>query len=178
MRERDSQRSRVYRAENKAFSSQPEASTWLETTADIERYLRYVVSLKRVTDSWPVLKQPVAVHDGRGLTRASANQWSITMPNIYRKKWIVLHELSHVIHQRQVSTCRSAFHGWQYAEIYLRLVLLVLGREAHDALKASFKAHGVKYKEPAKRQPLSPERRAQLVLQLQAARAARAAIPA
>lgn len=168
--ERDTQRSRLYRAERQAFDTQPEASTRLETTADIERYLRYVVSLKRVTDSWPDLTRHVAVHDGRGRRRAGGCASYITMPKWSRVKWIVLHELSHVIHQRQVSTRQFAFHGWQYAEIYLRLVMLVLGREAHDALKASFKANRVRFTKPKTRTPLSPERKAQLAAQLAKAR--------
>jgi hypothetical protein len=63
-----------------------------------------------------------------------------------------------------------AGHGWEYCETYLKLVLYIMGREAHDALKASMRKHRVRFREPRKRAPLSPERRAQLVAQLAYAR--------
>jgi hypothetical protein len=50
------------------------------------------------------------------------------------------------------------------------VVLYMMGREAHDTLKASMREHRVRFREPRKRAPLSPERRAQLVAQLAYAR--------
>lgn len=172
--ERDSQRKKLYTAERLAFGAVAAAKVRHETVADIERYVRHVCSLKRVLQSWPKARLdtwPIEVRDGRGRSRAGGNQYCILMPKWSRSSWVILHEMAHSIHLR---TYRGvAYHGWQYAEIYLRLVLLVLGRDAHDALKAAFKAGHVRYSKPKTRAPLSPERKAQLVATLAAARAAR-----
>ena len=57
---------------------------------------------------------------------------------------VVLHELAHVICGRH-ENAGLASHGRRWVRIYLELVLMVMGKEAHDELKAAFKAHGVKY---------------------------------
>jgi len=62
-----------------------------------------------------------------------------------------------------------AWHGWQFCDIYLRLVLYVMGREAHDALKASFKVARIKYRQPRTRE-WTPEQRQAAALRLWAAR--------
>jgi len=173
---RDTQRSKVYKAERVAFRDHAEANERLPEIADIERFVKHVWSLKRVQDAFPRavvewrLGRP-EVHDGRGRRSPCGAMGFISMPKWSRNKWIVLHELAHVISRR--IDCYIAGHGWEYAACYLTLVRLVLGVEAHDLLKAQFKAHRVRYSQPRKRAPLSPERRAQLVATLAVARANR-----
>lgn len=175
---RDSQRSKVYKAENIAFKGHAKANESLPEIEDIERYVRHVWSLKRVQDAFPRavvnwrLGAP-AVHDGRGRRSACGAVGFISMPKRARVAWIVLHELAHTISRR--IDYNIAGHGWQYAATYLTLVRLVLGVEAHDLLKAQFKAHRVRYREPRSRAPLSPERRAILVERLRTARELRMA---
>lgn len=168
---RDNQRSKVYTAENAAFRGHPEANEPLPTVEDIERFVRHVWDLKRVQGAFPKAvvqwRQPV-VKDGRRRRRACGARGFISMPRRLRVKWIVLHELAHTISLRD--NCHIAAHGWEFSNTYLTLVRLVLGVEAHDLLKAQFKAHRVRYREPRKRAPMSPERRAILVEQLKAAR--------
>ena len=85
-----------------------------------------------------------------------------------RQPIVVLHEIAHHL------AGLSHGHDWRFCQVMLDLVRHFMGREAHDALKASFKEHRVRFTEPRKRGPVSPERRAQLVEQLAAARAAKA----
>lgn len=188
MSARDTQRSRVYAAENAAFRGYPVASDRLADVESIERFVRDVWSRKRVAASFPsvarwqraqlagggLLRGSLpTVKDGRGRRRAGATTSFITMPVWSRSKWVVLHELAHVI------TCRehpsAAGHGWEYCEVYLRLVRCVLGVEAHKQLKASFKAHRVRFRKPRKRQPLSPDQRQALAQRLALARTQRMA---
>lgn len=175
---RDSQRSKVYAAEKAAFKDFDNER--FETVKDIERFVRHVWSSKRVQSEWPQAVDGKSnlpdVSDGRGRRKPCAvGSFEIRIPRHGRVDWILVHELAHIIHSRRTAWRREeASHGWQYCAIYLRLTLFILGREKHDALKASFKAHRVKYKEPVKR-AMSPEKKMALVARLAAARAKRAA---
>jgi len=172
MRERDSQRSKVYSAEEvlKAFEEP------LPSVQDIERFVACVWKSQRVKSAFsratPRASEP-RVKDGRGRRKACGSSSAISMPVWSRNNWIVLHELAHVICQREHGM-RVAAHGWEYCAIYLRLVLYVLGREAHDKLKASFKQHRVRFRARAKRRELSEVQREALRERLKHAREARA----
>lgn len=171
MTPRDSQRQKVYDAERRAFKDAPIDLPEME---DIERFVAHVRTLKRVRQSFPCLVlRPVQAKDGRARRAAGGNSQGIFMPRWSRKKWIVLHELSHTIVQRVHGVFGAAGHGWEFASAYLTLVRHVLGRGAHDALKAEFRAGRVRFKAPRKRAPLSAERRAALAQMLVKARASR-----
>lgn len=171
MRARDSQRRKVYTAEQKAFEGQP---IDLPEIADIERYIAHVCSLGRVKESFPKLvARPVMVGDGRRRRSACGNSAGISMPRHSRKRWVVLHELAHTIIHRIPGGWTMAGHGWEYCEAYLTLVRHVMGVDAHDRLKAEFKAHRVRYKAPRQRKPVSPEQRAILVERMRLAREAK-----
>ena len=81
----------------------------------------------------------------------------------------------HVIDYSEVALKEVADHGWEFCDAYLKLVLYIMGRDSHDALKASFKQHKVKFRKPVKRNELSPERKAELVARLAEYRVAKAA---
>ncbi len=169
---RDSQRSKLYKAEEvlKPFAEP------LPSVKDIERFTKYVFGLGRVQHVFPQINVYGVpnIKDGRGQRRALA--WgghTIGIPRWARNSHIVLHELAHIVSKRKFGPNIQG-HGWEYCETYLTLTLYVLGREAHDALKASFKANRVKFRQPRRGQPLTPERRARLTATLAQARAARA----
>lgn len=180
---RDTQRAKVYKAEGEAFKGHTKANERLETVADIEKYVEYVFGLKRVRDAFPKA-MPVenglfcgwklpTVGDGRARRRAGGNVAGIHMPKWARSKWVVLHELAHTISLR---TYRGiAGHGWEYCSVYLSLVRYALGVEAHDLLKAQFKAHRVKFRAPRKRREISVEQRGALIERMAIARAAKVA---
>lgn len=169
-RERDSQRKRVYRSDTALrLFAKP-----LPSVGDIEAFVAKVFASKRVRASWPRSTWITPdVYDGRGRRRAGGCAFFITMPRWSRNEGIVLHELAHTICQREHGTM-IAGHGWQFCAIYLKLVLYLLGREAHDALKAAFKANRVRFTAPRPRRALTPEQRAVLANRLEAVRAAKA----
>lgn len=164
---RDTQRARLYKADDVlAQWSKP-----LPKVADMERFVKKVWSSKRLKASYPKAMKirPPAVKDGRGHSRnATGGYWEIDMPRWSRTTAVVLHELAHVITQREFPA--AAAHGWEYSGVYLRLALLFMGREAHDAFKKSMKEHRVRFTAPRERKPLTPEVRAVLVERLAAAR--------
>lgn len=172
MRLRDTQRSRVYKSERKVLHfAKP-----LREVKDIERFIKKQLKRKAITRRYPDATREVLVHDGGGKRNASAyGGWKISIPLWARSDLIVIHELAHIVAHRHYRGSSIASHGWQFCAIYLDLVRFIMGREAHDALKASFKAHKVRFTQPRTRAPMSPERKAELAARLAAARAAKAA---
>lgn len=164
MRERDTQRARVYKSDAALVAiAKP-----LPQISDMTRYVKRIAHMKRVSDAFPGARLDTwfpKIGDGRG--RRSACGWSggMSMPVASRNEAIVIHELAHVICQR-LYDWKVAGHGWQFCSIYLQLTLYAMGREAHDTLKRAFKANRVRYTAPRKRAPLSPERRAELAERL------------
>lgn len=162
MRERDTQRSRVYKCDRDLMA----VAGKLPDIRDVERFVRKVFASKRVQDAFPeaVRWSLPSVGDGRGRSRACGGATKIKIPRWARDEAVVLHELAHTVCLRQ--TRNEAYHGWRFCATYLKLVLYLMGREAHDTLKASFKKNRVRFTEPRKRKPLDPERRAALVARL------------
>lgn len=81
----------------------------------------------------------------------SANGSEMNLDRWARQKWIVIHELAHVVDHIENGSPRQIYHqghGWQFAAIYLRLVGTAFGYGAEKALRASFKTHGVKHSQP------------------------------
>lgn len=158
---RDSQRSKVY-ASDKCLDSFGR----LETIPQIEYFIGKLWKSERFKkeffEAWRW--GPPRVGDGRGRRRANGGRHQIKMPVWSRTRGVVVHELAHTVHIRQ--GWDGAIHGWQYCSIYLRLVQILMGTEAHDALKAAFKTNRVKFREPRKRRPLSPEQRAANIARL------------
>ena len=170
-RERDSQRSRVYKAE-RAIRKEYGGKHFRET-ADVERYIKKQFARKTITRRYGDIGQHITAHDGRGRGRAGAWGYNdITLPKWTRFELMIIHEVAHLMTNR-LHGLNTAGHGWQFCSIYLDLVRFILGKEAHAALKASFKAHKVKFKKPQTRAPLSPEQKALLAECLAAAREAK-----
>jgi putative metallohydrolase (TIGR04338 family) len=162
------QRKRVYTAEAvlRTFAKP------LREVRDVEKYVTRVLARQSINRKYPDLNPDVRVKDGRGRRNACAHgSRSISIPLWARNDWIVLHELAHTIVHRHFKRSEAASHGWQFASVFLDLVMSMMGKEAHDALRASFKAHKVRYTEPRKR-VVTPEQRDVLRARLAAMRAA------
>jgi putative metallohydrolase (TIGR04338 family) len=171
-REKDMQRKKVYASDD---ATKPFDTADVSSVADIERYVKRVWASKRMQEACPKMgMHPPQVLDGRGRRRAGGSSQMITMPKWSRREGIVLHELAHTITHRQWGY-KVAGHGWQYCEIYLKLVLYMMGRPAHDALKAAFKTNRVRFTAPRAKKPMDPAKKAELVARLDAARRARQA---
>ena len=146
-RERDSQRSRVYKAGKplKAISKP------LPTVADVELYVHRVCGMQEVRDAFPdcyLLAKPPTVGDGRGRRKACGNSSGIKIPVWARNEAVVLHELAHTICLRMYYGGKPAFHGWQYCAIWRTLVLHAMGHDAHAVLTRAFWENGVKFQAP------------------------------
>lgn len=165
MRGRDSQRQKLYDAERLAKLDDRPMTLW-----ECEVYAKNVMA-------WAVSaglnqtgrRSAVTVRAGNR-TRATCRwtgTWLLTFPKWAQTRWVVIHECCHGLAPRD-----TAAHGWQFAAAYLRVVEQFLGVDSAKRLKDAFKKCGVRYRAPISR-PISPERRAQLVAQLAACRAAR-----
>ena len=168
MRVRDTQRSKLYRAEAVLHKWKSP----LPSVKDVEQFADKVFGSKRVRAAFPQAVHnwtPPEVKDGRGTRIARGGTFHISIPLWARNEVIVLHELAHTI-TRRMYPINIAGHGWQYCATYLKLILYMIGREAHDALKAEMKKTRVRFRPPRKSVPLSPERREQMIAVLAAAR--------
>jgi putative metallohydrolase (TIGR04338 family) len=136
-RERDSQRSRVYRAERKVNHGKP--------FKDIKEVRKYVEKLCK--SPWfkkHFVPRPINVRTG-GYAVATADLWGIRIPE---QEWslnelVVLHEVAHVC-SRAVTT-REAGHGITFCKTFIKLVQHKIGKATSDDLKKQFKQEGVKY---------------------------------
>lgn len=167
MRVRDTQRSKLYRAEAVLHKWKKP----LPTVEDVVRYTGKVFGSKRVRAAFPnaILHVLPRVKDGRGTRIAKGGTSHISIPLWARNDVIVLHELAHTV-TRRIYPINIAGHGWQFCATFLKLVLYMIGREAHDELKAEMKRTRVRFRPPRKSAPLSPERREQMIAVLAAAR--------
>lgn len=177
--ERDSQRGRVYKAEQ-----QLDSPVTLPTMDDLGQYLKRVLNSKRVWAHFPFLspktgarRLPIEIKDGRGCVFARGGETQLVMPKWARSELIFLHEIAHMIHRREKDSPEHAKidpswrtrkgyfagHGWRYCMIYLQLVRLFLGKADYDMLRHKFKEGRVRYRPP---RVMSPEQRAAAVERL------------
>ena len=142
---RDMQRARLYKADDVLL---PLAKK-LPKVRDVEKYVERVLARQSILRRYPLTNRDVKVKDGGGTRSALAyGSWAISIPLWARNEAIVLHELAHTIVYRHWSRSEAAAHGWQFASVYLVLTKAMMGAAAHDALRASFKAHKVRYTAP------------------------------
>lgn len=183
-RVRDTQRGKLYRAEQAFWHGAyggdcAGGAVRLETMAEVEAFAESVLAKRSVQRRFGWQRPLEEYRDGRGRRSAYAEGgYAIGVPRSLRSRWVVLHELSHVIVQRTFHP-EPAWHGWEFADVYLQLVWCVLGKEAHNGLRDAFRANGVRYKAPRARRQLTEEQREALRLrmagmrELQAARVAK-----
>ena len=133
---RDSQRSKVYCAENVISGKRFD---------DIKELREYV---KRICNSsfWKKLNgyPSVLVQDGRRRRKACAyDRYSISMPVWARSEAVTLHELAHTL--VNFNKKPVADHGREFVKMFLKLVHHYMGKEEYILLRDSFKEHNVKY---------------------------------
>jgi putative metallohydrolase (TIGR04338 family) len=156
-RERDSQRSKVYAAEQRIHLDSPcvalsELREWINDTVVTSRWFH---------SRWP-LGGVIRLKDGRGRRRACAypiftnyhlnSNYSqpspkggvIKLPRWSRTRIIALHELAHII-IRWHFPYKVAAHGKEFCGVYLQLVKRWMGQEYYLQLRSAFKETGAKY---------------------------------
>jgi putative metallohydrolase (TIGR04338 family) len=190
---RDSQRQRVYDAEQVIRGTldtrlwTPEMTTE-ECRVAAQKFINKVCKRKYITRKYGAdhgtsgfFCNPPMVRLGANNKRRTATAFgghTIEMPAASSGRWafvhsVLLHELAHNFERRK-NRYKYAGHDWPFAAIYLDLVRNVMGREAYEALKASFKKHKVRTKPKGKRN-LSPEQREAARQRMLKARAVREA---
>ena len=97
----------------------------------------------------------------------------IQMSDYHANEMICLHELAHAVCQYEFGN--GVKHHWQFCMVYLKLVGNVMGVEARNILRQSFKDHKVKYTKPRAKRELSEEQKEVLRARIAVARAAKEA---
>lgn len=152
---RDSQKGKLYRAERElpefrrmdlgARPSVEEAQEFINKVSGTAWFQKHF-GRDRFTPFGMGPRFTVSNSQGRGGAAASGRH--ITVSTYYRNRLILLHELAHCV------TIGEVGHGRKYAEVYLKLVQHVMGKDVAARLKAAFKRNGVKFRPKRK---LSPE---------------------
>jgi len=134
-RPRDSQRSRVYRAEHGL-----PGGTAFPALQDCRAYVDGVTASAWWRSRYPALPA-VEVRDGRGSSRARASTTvaRISLPRGCRSQLVIFHELAHLATPRTF-----AAHGPEFASRYLEMVEHFMGAAPADALHRRFIEHRVR----------------------------------
>jgi putative metallohydrolase (TIGR04338 family) len=148
-RPRDSQKSKLYAAERQVPGFHTEDR--IETVPEIEAFVATVLRSPWLVRTFGRFR--IRVHDGRRHRIACAyppsfayGHATIVMPRWARSKMIALHEIAHVM-----TPAVYAWHGREYAALYLQLVRHFLGAQKFRQLRTAFIACRVKYKPKSKR---------------------------
>lgn len=161
-RPRDSQRSKLYNAEDKVRRMHDMcASENKMTLEEIKEWLENDVLNSRW---WHSRIEPYTpetfngkVKLGRGRKRAISkyNTYKgttrLNLPEWSRNKIVVMHELAHSCLPRHVQS-----HGWLFAHLFLDLLKRFVGKEIWRDMRDAFDEYGVKWRRPRR---ISEERR-------------------
>jgi hypothetical protein len=139
-RPRDSQYAKFWKA-TKVI--EPFGQTFA-TEKNVETYVRKSAARAFLTRRYPLHGTFTVNHLPR-TQREKGDYWSVSIPADSRHTRTVIYCLTRLIWSR--AHPRSAFTGWQWAMIYLDVVQALMGRPAADLLKASYRVHGVQYRE-------------------------------
>lgn len=140
MRVRDSQRSKLYTAQQclpgywtNEFGTVPQTQKWLND----------VLAARWFRTRWRLHEVEVRSGNGAGVSYST----HIALGTVGRNPPIVLHELAHQIITRATPDGhRLASHGPEFAAVFLFLVRQVIGADTAKELRASYTAHKVKYR--------------------------------
>jgi len=132
-RPRDTQRKKLYDAEQRAFGRPEKRAERYETLPEIHDFLRGLAPVIRCLSGEYL---PIRVGDGRGRRRACALPWrrEIRLPRWSRCDWVILHEVAHIL-----QPTNTAWHGPEFCGVYLFLVREVMG--ADQAIKLEQAMH-------------------------------------
>lgn len=145
-RPRDSQRQKVYDAENAAAWNDRAMRrlTGPEAQKLADRMYDWLLA-----EGYELRRPQVTMTRGGG----SVAWWGTGVIHFGRQRpfaWILAHEVAHLVRPKGSAfpgrewDADGRVHGWEWASVYLALVRRFLGVTNHDALAASFKAGKVK----------------------------------
>ena len=145
MRDRDSQRQRVYKAQ-RLFNDCYEHRRH-ESLGDIEEYVRKIFDNQTVIRYYARSVKLGIPRIENGRVNAKGGAEVLIFPAWARSEPVIIHEVAHCITNREYEPYLHR-HNWQYCDIYLRLVLIMLGVPAYDLLRESMIRHKVKFHDP------------------------------
>lgn len=189
---KDSQRQKVYDAEQAAFycsEAAHDTSGYVFTSeAEIEKFLKALWKQEYFKKHFGTDKKrlpTVRITYGReGAAYASSWEWKMHFhsrkPSGAKiKKWVVIHELAHLLddHFDKVKGWKGdrRGHGRKFTATYLDLVRRTIGKDAHDRLKEEFKKKGAKYSAPRAKRVLTEAQKEELRDRVAVARAVKEA---
>ena len=136
MRNRDSQRSKVYGAEH--------ACTWTEWQQTIPNdQLQYWLDKNILSRAWFRRRwgnRRVTVELGKGGGLAYTSRFTVGVQA--RNPWVFCHEMAHIL-------TKGAAHGPEFTRVYLFLVEKVIGKAEAMELRQKFRAKRVKVASPS-----------------------------
>jgi len=136
--ERDTQRSKVYEAEDKAhwLTYGRSLHTRTLTNDEVQPRIDEIMAMRAIQSRWGQHKIRVRFTHGGG---HASSPWDIALGANSRNDWYILHEIAHCLTWGQ-----GAGHGKEFAGVYLFLVRTVLGQTAYDNLLAQFRERRVR----------------------------------
>jgi putative metallohydrolase (TIGR04338 family) len=147
---RDSQRQRVYNAENAARRQLEAAGHQFRNVSTEARYrarIDAIMGSQWMRDTYPsAASSPVSLTWGskRSGACAGAGGISTSVTDFALHELILVHELSHTIEKRTLGIIDPG-HGREFCKIYMALARRFLGQHVYEALRDQFKAHRVRY---------------------------------
>lgn len=151
---RDAQRQRLYGAEHLVFG---DGSPDLPPSMGVEpaqRFIARIIASKWMRKHYPAAvigwwpKAMVGVVGGNG-NNADAKRIMVTLYG-RRRRWLLLHELAHVIEWRTYPSGTTSAHGREFTNIYLALIRKWLGEAQYKTLRETFRINRVRYNLPRK----------------------------
>lgn len=139
-RVRDTQRQRCYDAES---AIQTGADPKLRNLADMQAFIDKVTEARWFQSRWGRIS--VEVRAGQRHTRAVSYGRVLHIPLWAREEEILLHELAHTLTSHRVGSHIVSWHGPEFAGVLLFLVKNVMGLDAWEKLRKSFKEHRVRF---------------------------------
>lgn len=151
---KDSQRSKLYRAERKAeFTDKPGVGGFYArqpmTPAEAEVYAQRVYDWFVSVDRTDRDRGQISFKHNRGQGGAWANLGRHEiMLTTRREPWLLIHEVAHLCPYNTVPKFDGdrRSHGWAFADHYLAGVQHFLGVDNANALRAAFKEQNVRFR--------------------------------
>lgn len=146
LRPRDSQRGKLYKAEEWAWANTGHLRTF-RSRKDIDEWVAEITG----SNWWRnQTSQTVAVWHVNYSQRPSSRPYGIKIPSwIWRNgerrgPWVIVHELCHVVLWKRLP--RIPWHGREFAKLYLEAVRRRLGPEAAEKLRQGYRLYRVHYR--------------------------------
>ena len=139
--QRDSQRMRVYRAQEAVAKGMH-----YPTIAECQGFADSVTGSRWWRDRDPYRGQKIAVADGRARKNAVSynHYFRIALPRHTRYQRVILHELAHQLTDHRYGL-DAAWHGPEFAGVFLAMVYRFIGPENGQALRRKFRELGVRH---------------------------------